>query len=66
MIALSRFLPQIRLPDVFATIALMESQRRERLALRHLDRHLLDDIGRSRTEAIGEATRSIFDLGPRW
>ena len=66
MIVLSRFLPQFRSPNVFATFALMESQRRERLALRHLDRHLLDDIGRSRTEAIGESARSIFDLDPRW
>ena len=66
MLTLARFLPEIRLPNPFATLALMESQRRERLALRHLDRHLLDDLGLTRTEALGEARRSVFDLGPRW
>ena len=66
MLTLARLFPEIRLPSFLATIAEMESQRRERLALRHLDRHLLDDIGLTRTEALGEARRSIFDLGPRW
>ena len=66
MLTLVRFLPEIRLPNLFGTLAMMESQRRERLALRHLDRHLLDDVGLTRVEALGEARRSIFDLGPRW
>ena len=66
MLTLVRFLPEIRLPRPFATLALMESQRRERLALRRLDRHLLDDIGLTQEQAIGEAKRSLFDLGSRW
>ena len=66
MLTLVRFLPEIRLPNLFGTLAMMESQRRERLALRHLDRHLLDDVGLTPVEALGEARRSIFDLGPRW
>ena len=66
MLTLARFVPEIRLPNLFGTLALMESQRRERLALRRLDRHLLDDIGLTRTAALGESKRSIFDLGPRW
>ena len=66
MLTLVRFLPEIRLPSLFGTLSMMESQRRERLALRHLDRHLLDDIGLTQTQALGEARRSIFDLGPRW
>ena len=66
MLTLVRFLPEIRLPGLFGTIAQIESQRRERLALRRLDRHLLDDVGLTRTQAITESRRSIFDLGPRW
>ena len=66
MLTLARFVPEIRLPNLFGTLALMESQRRERLALRHLDRHLLNDIGLTQVQALGESKRSILDLGPRW
>ena len=65
MLSLVRFIPDIPLPSLFATLEILEQQRRQRLALRRLDRHLLDDIGLTRPEAISESKRSYWEFGTR-
>lgn len=39
---------------------------RSRQALRHLDDHILTDIGLTREQAEAEATRPAWDVPPHW
>ena len=40
--------------------------KRSRHSLRHLDDHLLRDIGVTRTEALSEADRAAWDAPAHW
>lgn len=55
-----------KLPDVLSWLAVAVSIRRERHALRALDRDALADIGYSATEAENEANRRFWDAPARW
>lgn len=47
-------------------VFLMLSIHRERHALRHLDAHLLNDIGVTVHKAADEANRPVWDAPSRW
>lgn len=47
---------------LLAAVALSRSRR----SLRHLDDHLLRDIGLTRSEAMAEADRAAWDVPPHW
>ncbi len=49
-----------------AHIARMTDLARQRRALNALDDHLLEDIGRTRVEALEEAQRRIWDVPDNW
>lgn len=44
----------------------MRELRRQRTALAHLDPHLLNDIGLTRSEARREASRPAWDVPRHW
>ncbi|KEO56212.1 DUF1127 domain-containing protein [Thioclava pacifica] len=55
-----------RRTSFFATLARLIESHRSRRALRRLDARLLDDIGRSESEAAEEARRRIWDAPSHW
>lgn len=55
-----------RLGALLATVRRMLTLRRQRAGLRHLDAHLLADIGVSRQEAEAEAERPFWDVPAGW
>lgn len=53
------FSPLTWLASVFQT-------RRERVALSHLDQHMLNDLGLTRDQAQREVDRPIWDVPSHW
>lgn len=47
-------------------IVMAQKVRRKRKALLTMDAHLLCNIGLSRDESVGEASRSVWDAPDRW
>jgi uncharacterized protein YjiS (DUF1127 family) len=50
------------LSNLFHAIELAIAVRRERSELQGLSDHVLKDLGLSRADAFGEATRSLWDI----
>ena len=50
----------------FARLRQANALRRQRAALRRLDDAALDDIGLSRTDALREAQRPVWDAPENW
>lgn len=63
---LSRPLAALRLSRLPALLAGRIAVSRSRRGLRHLDDHLLRDIGLTREEAAVEASRPIWDAPSHW
>ena len=52
--------------DLWSRLTTALHLHRSRKSLRHLDAHLLQDIGLSRSQALHEADRPLWDAPERW
>jgi uncharacterized protein YjiS (DUF1127 family) len=52
--------------DLWSRLVAAIHLHRSRQSLRHLDAHLLQDIGLSRAQALTEADRPLWDAPAQW
>ena len=65
MLALTRLFPELRLGAIRERLALMETVRRERAALRDLPHWMLKDVGLDPRDARCEWGRPLWDVENR-